>query len=77
MGGALSARKNIKFCLRLVKSLKMFRTMYVLAFGAKIKTKLLGGAPHWPSQKNVVSQEKKSTNIFAPDPQFVLKILKY
>ena len=45
--------------------------MYELAFGAKIGTFFEGGHPPWPPRKNVVSQEKKSKIIFAPDPQFL------
>ena len=51
----------------------LFLTMYVLAFGAKIRFFFEGGAPFWPPQKNVVSQGKKSKEYFCTwPPIFIL-----
>jgi hypothetical protein len=50
--------------------------MLLLAFGSKIRIFFEGGDHLWPLRKNVISQKKKSTNIFAPDPQFLFYNLK-
>ena len=47
--------------------------MYVLALGRKKNRHFFeGGDPPWPPRKNVVGQKKKSKNIFALDPKFLL-----